>query len=149
VLFTGKPAAEHDGNVPTEAWMERIADSHLKRRTPGIVTLLRTAWARAGSLAPSATRRAGRTSPSSTPAFPACSPISLAHGDARYARLLRSLARVKLLILDDWGPEALNADQARDLLEIIEDRYDKGSIVITSQVPVARWHDLIGEQNVS
>ena len=41
-------------------------------------------------------------------------------------------------------PEALNADQARDLLEIVEDRYDKGSIVITSQIPINRWHDLIG-----
>lgn len=70
--------------------------------------------------------------------------LAIAHGEARYARLLRSLARVKLLILDDWGPEALTAQQARDLLEIIEDRYDKGSLVITSQVPVDRWHDLIG-----
>ena len=70
--------------------------------------------------------------------------LAIAHGDARYARLLRSLARVKLLILDDWGPEALTADQARDLLEIVEDRYDKGSLIITSQVPVDRWHDLIG-----
>jgi DNA replication protein DnaC len=70
--------------------------------------------------------------------------LSVAHGSPGYARLLRTLARVKLLILDDWGPEALNADQARDLLEIVEDRYDKGSIVITSQVPVDRWHDLIG-----
>jgi DNA replication protein DnaC len=70
--------------------------------------------------------------------------LAIAHGEARYARLLRSLARVKLLILDDWGPEALTADQARDLLEIIEDRYDKGSLIITSQVPVNRWHDLIG-----
>ena len=70
--------------------------------------------------------------------------LAIAHGDARYARLLRSLARVKLLILDDWGPEALTPEQARDLLEIVEDRYDKGSIIITSQVPVDRWHDLIG-----
>ena len=70
--------------------------------------------------------------------------LAIAHGDARYARLLRSLARVKLLILDDWGPEALTPDQARDLLEIVEDRYDKGSLIITSQVPVDRWHDLIG-----
>jgi DNA replication protein DnaC len=75
--------------------------------------------------------------------------LAIAHGDPRYARLLRSLARVKLLILDDWGPEALSAGQARDLLEIVEDRYDKGSLIITSQVPVARWHDLIGVQNVS
>ena len=50
-------------------------------------------------------------------------------GDARYARLLKSIARAKLLILDDWGPEALTSNQARDLLEIVEDRYDKGSLV--------------------
>jgi DNA replication protein DnaC len=70
--------------------------------------------------------------------------LAIAHGDARYARLLRSIARVKLLILDDWGPEALTPEQARDLLEIVEDRYDKGSLIITSQVPVDRWHDMIG-----
>jgi len=51
---------------------------------------------------------------------------------------LRSIARAKLLILDDWGPETLTPEQARDLLEIVEDRYDKGSIIITSQVPVVR-----------
>ena len=67
--------------------------------------------------------------------------LAIAHGDARYARLLRSLARVKLLILDDWGPEALTPNQARDLLEIVEDRYDKGSLIITSQVPVDRLHE--------
>jgi DNA replication protein DnaC len=70
--------------------------------------------------------------------------LAIAHGGAAYARLLRSIARVKLLIIDDWGPEALNSNQARDLLEIVEDRYDKGSLIITSQVPVDRWHDLIG-----
>jgi DNA replication protein DnaC len=69
--------------------------------------------------------------------------LAIAHGDAPYARLLRSLARVKLLILDDWGPEALTPDQARDLLEIVEDRYYKGSLIIASQVPMDRWHDLI------
>jgi DNA replication protein DnaC len=70
--------------------------------------------------------------------------LGVARGGPGYARLLRKLARAKLLILDDWGPEALDADQARDLLEIVEDRYDRGSILITSQIPVARWHDLIG-----
>jgi DNA replication protein DnaC len=69
--------------------------------------------------------------------------LAIAHSDAPYARLLRSLARVKLLILDDWGPEALTPDQARDLLEIVEDRYYKGSLIIASQVPMDRWHDLI------
>ena len=45
----------------------------------------------------------------------------------------------ELLILDDWGPETLTPNQARDLLEIVEDRYDKGALIITSQVPVDRW----------
>jgi DNA replication protein DnaC len=53
---------------------------------------------------------------------------------------MRQLARVNLLILDDWGPEPLNAEQRRDLLEIVEDRYNCGSLVITSQVPVERWY---------
>ncbi len=75
--------------------------------------------------------------------------LAVAHGDGRYSRLLRSIARAKLLILDDWGPEALNADQARDVLEIVEDRYDAGSLVITSQIPVDRWHDMIGVPTIA
>ena len=70
--------------------------------------------------------------------------LAIVHGDARYARMLKSIARVKLLILDDWGPESLTSNQARDMLEIIEDRYDKGSLIITSQVPINLWHNLIG-----
>jgi DNA replication protein DnaC len=50
--------------------------------------------------------------------------LALARGDGRCAKLLRSIGRVKLLILDDWGPETLTPEQARDLLEIVEDRYD-------------------------
>ncbi|WP_247547716.1 ATP-binding protein, partial [Bradyrhizobium sp. 177] len=46
---------------------------------------------------------------------------------------------------DDWGPEPLTADQRRDLLEIVDDRYDKGSLLITSQVPVSQWHDVIAD----
>jgi len=76
--------------------------------------------------------------------------IALARGDGRYAKLLRSLARVNLLILDDWGPESLNAEQRRDLLEIIEDRYDKGSLLIASQVPIERWHEsIIGDPTLA
>src|SRR5450432_3531290 len=62
--------------------------------------------------------------------------LAIAHGDARYARLLRSLARVKLLILDDWGPEALTSNQARYLLEIVEDRYDNGSLITKWVCPI-------------
>jgi len=69
--------------------------------------------------------------------------LGLARGDGRYAKLLKQLARAKLLVLDDWGPEPLTAEQARDLLEIVEDRYDAGSVLITSQVPVDRWYEMI------
>ena len=70
--------------------------------------------------------------------------LALARGDGRYAHLQRTLARVQLLILDDWGLEPLD-DQARhDLLEILEDRYGQRSTLITSQLPVSAWHDVIG-----
>lgn len=70
--------------------------------------------------------------------------LSLARGDGRYGRLLRQIAKANLLILDDWGPEPLLPEQARDLLEVVEDRYDAGSTLITSQVPVDRWYEIIG-----
>ena len=75
--------------------------------------------------------------------------LALARGDGRYAKLLRALARVDLLILDDWGPEQLSAEQRRDLLEIVEDRYDARSIVITSQLPVERWYEIIGDPTLA
>lgn len=71
--------------------------------------------------------------------------LAQARGEGRLARLIASLERVNLLILDDWGPEQLTADQRRDLLEIVDDRYDKGSLLITSQVPVSQWHDVIAD----
>ncbi len=75
--------------------------------------------------------------------------LELGHGDGRFARMFRSLVRTKLLILDDWGPEKLNARQRRDLMEIVEERYQRGSIIITSQLPVEAWHDLIGEPTLA
>jgi DNA replication protein DnaC len=65
--------------------------------------------------------------------------------DGRYPRLFRALTKANLLILDDWGPDRLNAEQRRDLMEIVEDRYQNASIMITSQRPVAKWHEVIGE----
>jgi DNA replication protein DnaC len=71
--------------------------------------------------------------------------LELAHGDGRFARLFRMLVKVDLLILDDWGPDRLTASQRRDLMEIVEDRHGRGSILITSQLPVPTWHEVIGE----
>ena len=75
--------------------------------------------------------------------------LALARGDGRYPRLMRAIGGVKLLILDDWGLEPLGPEQRRDMLEIVEERYGRGATLITSQIPVDRWHDLIGEPKVS
>ncbi len=74
--------------------------------------------------------------------------LATARGEGRLPRLLAALERTRLLIIDDWGPEPLNAEQRRDLLEIVDDRYDKGSLLITSQVPVTRWHEIIGDMTL-
>ena len=71
--------------------------------------------------------------------------LELAHGDGRFARLFRTLIKADLLILDDWGPDRLTASQRRDLMEIVEDRYGAGSTLITSQLPVEAWHEVIAE----
>jgi DNA replication protein DnaC len=71
--------------------------------------------------------------------------LALAHGDGRFPRLFRSLTKCDLLDLDDWGPDRLTAGQRRDLMEIVEDRYSAGSTLITSQLPVDTWHDVIAE----
>lgn len=52
-------------------------------------------------------------------------------------------------ILDDWGPQVMTADHRRDLMEIVEDRYGRGSLLITSQVPVDRWHEIIGDPTLA
>ena len=71
--------------------------------------------------------------------------LELAHGDGRFPRLFRTLTKVDLLILDDWGPDRLSANQRRDLMEIVEDRYGRGATLITSQLTVETWHEVIGE----
>ncbi len=71
--------------------------------------------------------------------------LQLGRGDGRYPRLFRALTRADLLILDDWGPDRLSPDERRDLLEIFENRYANASTLITSQLPVGSWHEVIGE----
>ena len=71
--------------------------------------------------------------------------LELAHGDGRFAKLFRTLTKADLLILDDWGPDRLTANHRRDMMEIVEDRYGRGSTLITSQLTVDTWHEVIGE----
>jgi DNA replication protein DnaC len=71
--------------------------------------------------------------------------LATARGEGRLPKMLAAIERTRLLIIDDWGPEPLSAEQRRDLLEIVDDRYDRGSLLITSQVPASRWHDVVGD----
>jgi DNA replication protein DnaC len=75
--------------------------------------------------------------------------LALARGDGRYSKMLSALAKVDLLILDDWGPSVLDDEQRRDLLEIAEDRYERRSTIITSQVPIDRWYEIIGNPTIA
>ena len=71
--------------------------------------------------------------------------LGYAHGDGRYPKVMRKLARTDVIILDDWGLSKLTAPQRRDLLEILEDRHEQRSTLVTSQLPVEHWHKMIGE----
>jgi DNA replication protein DnaC len=70
--------------------------------------------------------------------------LALARGDGRHARLLRKLGRADLLILDDFGLNVLDAEARQDLLEILDERHGCRSTIVTSQLPVDHWHDVIG-----
>lgn len=77
------------------------------------------------------------------------SDLVVARGDGRYEKIMKNLAKVDLLIIDDWGLNKLNEQERRDFLEIMEDRYDLKSTIITSQVPVNKWHELIGDSTIA
>jgi len=75
--------------------------------------------------------------------------LALARADGRYPKLLRDYAKTQLLILDDWGLAPLTAEGRRDLLELLEDRYNHQSTVVTSQLPVAAWHAYLNEPTLA
>lgn len=75
--------------------------------------------------------------------------LGVARGDGSYGRLMARLARTELLVIDDFGLAPLKDVERRDLLEIFEDRYDRGSTLVTSQLPVKSWHEVIGEPTLA
>jgi DNA replication protein DnaC len=75
--------------------------------------------------------------------------LHLAQADGSYAKLLASLARLPLLILDDWLRDPLTHAQARDLLEIFDDRYGRAATLIATQIPVADWHSRIPDPTLA
>ena len=71
--------------------------------------------------------------------------LAVAKAQVTYDKLLRSLARTQLLVIDDWGTQTLAEQQRRDLFEVMEDRYDCASTVFAAQLPVKHWHEIIAD----
>jgi len=75
--------------------------------------------------------------------------LTIAKADGQYPKLLASLAKVDVLILDDWGLLKLSAENRRDLLEVLEDRHGRRSTIATSQLPIEEWHGVIGDATLA
>lgn len=75
--------------------------------------------------------------------------LEIARGDGRYRKLLAQLARIDLIVLDDFGLSAFTDHNRRDLLELLEDRYERRSTLVTSQFPIEQWHTLIGDSTLA
>jgi DNA replication protein DnaC len=75
--------------------------------------------------------------------------LPLAQGDGRYGKLLTTLAKTDVLMLDDWGLAPLSDENRRDLLEIVDDRHDRRATIITRQLPVEHWHDALGDPTLA
>ena len=75
--------------------------------------------------------------------------LGIARADGRYPKLLAELARTDLLVLDDWGLTPLNDEQRRDLLEILDDRFNARSTLVTSQLPIANWHEYLADPTLA
>jgi len=75
--------------------------------------------------------------------------LEIARGDGSYLKLLNRMAKVDLLVIDDWGLASLSDTERRDFLEVMEDRHGLKSTLITSQYPVSKWYELIGEPTMA
>ena len=75
--------------------------------------------------------------------------LKMSKADGSYLKEVARIERQQLLILDDFGLEPLDAPNRTALMELVEDRHGKSALIITSQVPVSKWHDIIGEQTIA
>ena len=75
--------------------------------------------------------------------------LKIAHADGSYSKFAAMLVNVGCLVIDDWGIDPINPERRADLLEIIEDAYDRRSVVISSQLPIDHWHDYIGDHTIA
>ena len=75
--------------------------------------------------------------------------LQIAHADGRFPKLMTSYAKTDLIVLDDWGLTSLDATARRDLLELLDDRHGQHSTLLTSQLPVEYWHEIIGDPTLA
>jgi len=75
--------------------------------------------------------------------------LALSRGDGSYNKKMKQLAKADVLLLDDWGLAPLTDEQRRDLLEILDDRHEKCSTIVTSQLPIKLWHEAIGDKTLA
>jgi len=75
--------------------------------------------------------------------------LAIARADGSYGKLLTWLSRISVLIIDDWGLAPLADRERRDLLEVLEDRHEVSSTIISSQLPIEQWHEIIANPTVA
>ena len=75
--------------------------------------------------------------------------LDIGRADGRYAKMMRQFAKADVLILDEWGLAVLTDQHRRDLLEILDDRYNMRATIITSQLPIAHWHEAVGDPTLA
>ena len=75
--------------------------------------------------------------------------IALSKADGTYANLMNKLTKTKVLLIDDLGIAPMNDHERRDLLEVIEDRHGLSSTIVTSQLPVNAWHEIVGDPTIA
>jgi DNA replication protein DnaC len=75
--------------------------------------------------------------------------LAVAHVDGSFGRLLTKLARIDILVLDDFAMAPLKDSERRDFLELCDDRYQRRSVILTSQLPLAHWHEQIGDPTLA
>ena len=75
--------------------------------------------------------------------------LALARADGSLRYLLARLSRIEVLVIDDWAMAPMQETERRDFWEICEDRYQRRSTILTSQLPVSKWHERIGDPTVA
>ena len=128
----------------------QLAESHWVDAHQVVSSAGRPGSARPTSPARSPTPRSATATPRSICAHHGMfDELAIARADGRLARLMASWARVDVLVIDDFLLRPLNADQAADLLEIVEDRAQQRSTILTSQLPIANWHEALGDPTIA